>query len=703
MENGRDIADADWERYDTLSKSLVSKRIEDAKPRTNLHQLGLASFLLALRDADNLGTNGRKSLKHADKEAYQVLELRRTLVEARRTDLLKQQDVQDALRSAEQQAAQTAFGNPKRRAEDYKTFLLSDVFWDRVRYKGKKPRSERMSECLMRLNALDPSAAEQVAHGWVAKEMGQDPGAVLCSLPTGQAEKAARDLLDYLASLPEVQRVGMGHLPAQVRPGSTMNPAVAIHECLAAPEQRAAIARALTRSLRAPGLRRSLQTDDAQTIFDTLKHYNVEGAQFADKMTKSAFLGRGIAAVFSLWSVAAVYESFPPRDGNGRLRKEQLAAGSQAAIGMLGSAPAFAKLVCPTPDTKQVGAVTRALAHGSKIKLVCGALSIVGDCVGLYFACRGVEAELKNEDTVGVVTNIASCIASVGGFSIGLSMICGGAACPPLLIGAAALAIGAALVDGFFGQSALTGKVYEHLRDLGISGSEEDTREEFYASTRGRSRAAVRACSASATLPLNKRLELINGCAKGKTKGYEETTIWKMFADTRAQPQAFVWLIESTDPARVADELEDTREAADLLKWTLLAYDGVGRPPGRGFAEQLLEHCRQHRWKPLHAFIDELSDSPRLTKLYQKVSAATIKAACQALMKDKTNAGAEYALCHLLVFASMKQLNEMFSYATNYARDVKDELEPDQWKRIYRRINSDHADQGVRYTVSQLR
>lgn len=721
-EQGREIVNAEWERYDALAKSAISSKIEAATKRSNprnpsnLHKFGVATFLLALRDAETLGKKGKNTLRKEDAEAYQMLELRRQQVQDHYTALMDKPDVRDTLRSCEAAAAKQAFGNPPARAKSYKVFLLSDSFWEGLRKEPAKERSAKMSKCLMRLNALDASAAEDVAHGWMGKELEVDPLSLLVELPVNEAEKAARDLLDFLAELPEVQHLRAGRLPPRVTSAPSMTPAAGIYAFVNDPKHRASIARSMTQAIRAPQIRAQLQrSTDANAVFRALRDYKIDGAGFLDTLTKSQFMGKGVAAFFSLWGLSAISKSFPPRDAAGRLKKEQLAASVQAGFGLAGSLPTITRFCADgigallpatlisdfksLPGAAKVGGKVTALAP--KIVALCDALPILGDSVGLYFSCRGLEREMKNKDSVGMVANIAGALSNVGGFMAALVYVGTGVACPPLVIGSLALALGGALLDGFFGESELTGKIKQHLETLGIFKAEAGARDAYANRLGSRSSKSVRKYSGSSTLPLAERLKVITGCIKGKTKEWEETTVWKMFKDTRSQPQNFIWLIEATDAARVADELEDSREAADLLSWTLSAYASMGRVPGRGFTEQLIELCKQHRWQPLYCFIDDLADDPLgIGKAFDKVPAKELKRACKELMDGKTGEGAETALCHLLAFASPAQLNEIFHYDSVYAGRVKSELPADQWKRVRKQMTGRGASKGALYSAS---
>ena len=685
-DRGRDITDTEWGRYDQTVKSRVAALIaaegklpEARRDRSPLHQLGLCAFLLSLRDAEDLGKHKKQTLAQYDRDAYEVLELRHGLLAEKHATLLKNPTVAAALQKADAEAIRETLGDRVQRARDYRTHLLSDRLWDAVRSDPPKQRTERLHTCLLRLAALDPRAAEAVAQGWIAREVHADPVGVLQSVSTERAEAAATALLVHLER----------QIPPTVRSGHPAAPLAALQECLAQPAARTAIARGLTRSLQVPALRQQLQRCDAQAIYATLAHYDVRAGRFMDLLTRSDVPGRTLGSFFALWSIVAVAASFPLHDEAGELRTQQVTAGLQGALSLGANAGSLAKWVSERAS--------------SKLTVPSRALVVVGDALGVYLAARGMAAEQKNQDTVGVVANALLCVASVNSFALTLSLVCGGAACPPLLIASFAVILGAALLDGMFGESALTGTVRRHLDTLGITQQENDVRRSYDRTLRNTSRDSVRASAATSNLGLTQRLALINSCAKGKTCGYEEATIWKMFADTRAQPQAFIWLIESSDPARIAEELEDTNEACDVLTWTLRAYASAGRPPGRGFDQQLVALCKAHRWQPLWAFIDAVSDDPQLLRAYEAVAPETLRLACVALMDGHTGEGAETALCHLLAFASATQVEVLFKAGTNFARRVENELPQKQWTRVRMHVDRERNTAGARRPLEQRR
>ncbi len=709
---GRDISDDDWESFDKAARKHAAEAIR-GRSAGPIHQFGIAVRLIGLADPKAMLGEGRENLREHDLEAYRVLEPRKALVDARRAELFQTPEVQTMLAEAKA-AAVTKLGSG--RAQAYRDYLMSPAF---AAVLDKKPASERtahLSKCLVRLHTLEPSHAEAVAEHWTAQQICQNPIALLQSLPPAQAERALRDLLEVLVKLSHEEQVRCGVVPADLRGGPPGGPLLSMHKCLADEPSRTAIARALVRGVRAPSFRDVLERIGTDRALDSLARYDNRSAQFFEALKRSDPSRRMLSTILGAWGLIASATSPNGAAGDEAYRHRRAAASLQAAVAFIGGAD---ETLCAAGDafnwlrTAVTGKRYRLIATGATapnrlhllaklgpIDKACKFLGPLADALSLYVSALNVGVEMRNRDPAGVVASIGGCISAVGGFCYGLTVI-GGAAFPPFLIASAVIALGSYLLNEFAGQSSLTGQIKDDLQALGVFRSEDRALADYKTAVRsnnaGRSvdRTTVRGYQGASTLSLNKRLEVINGCIKGKTKATQETIVWTMFRDSRSVPGNFVYLIEATDPTRIADELENDNEARDVMLWTLDAYQALGRPPGRGFSEQLLEHCSQHRSYLIVRFFCEL-DRPQRCKAFDRLAGSVIREAAGKLCKGHTNGQDECALSTLLAHATLAQLDTVFGDDRTFARRVEDELSCKQWKALYRRMVSAEASSRLR-------
>lgn len=712
---GRDITDTQWDRFDKLVREKAAKTIEAATSGA-VYKFQTAIRLISLSDPNAKIGKHQQCLRQHDNEAYEVLEPRKALVDARRAELFQTPEVQKVFSDAKRDAAAVTLGSLQGRAESYRNYLLSPAFAARLDAEAESKRAALLTSCLIRLHTLEPSYGEAVAEHWTAQQLCQSPIAMLEDLPQQQVERALLDLLEVLAKLSHEEEMSRGVVPADLRGVPPVGPVLSVYKCLAEEPSRTSIARALTRGMKTPYLRDQLDRAGTDRALEALARHNNHTARFVEALKRTDSTRRVFSTILGAWALAAACTSPDGSTGDQAYRHRRAASSLQAAVAFIGATD---ETLCVSGDafnwlrTKITGKSYRYVATGAvapnRLHLIaehglvsktCKWLGPFGEALSLYVSALNVGVEMKNHDTAGTVAAIGGCLSAVMGFCYTLTVI-GGAAFPPFLIVSAVIGVGAFLLNEFCGTSSLTGRITDDLTTLGVFGSEAKALSAYKRSIRNSNaggslnRETAKQYQGAPRLSLNKRLEVINGCIKGKTKATQETIVWTMFRDSREVPANFVYLIEATDPARIADELEDDNEARDVMLWALDAYQALGRPPGRGFNEQLVEHCSQHRSYMIVRFFREL-DRPQRSRAYDRVPGSVLREAAGKLCKGHTNAQDECTLSTLLGHATLAQLDAVFANDYKFARRVEDELTAKQWKALYRRMVGAGATSGLR-------
>lgn len=720
MSAGVEITDARWAAFDEAIRSELRRRFGFARKDTPVHRLGVVAALLGMLDSEKLGPKANKTLREYDREARNVLAMRRVLLERQRTELLADRTVREVFEKSEQSARYARFGYNDSQYKSFARFLLSDAFEAQLRGMSPTNAAKRREVQVGRLASVAPKLAEEVACHWAAKQIERDPIEVLRRLPEADRRRGAEVLLEFLSKVPAGSDT---RKPAPKSP-TVMGASTGLHALLTTPKARKALADKLALMLHSPALRNSIAHLDDTAMIARLKVHNVAGIEFLDAFTRSPDVGRGVTTLFSMWAIFVVARNSAPLDEHGRVRWEQMRVNAHSLISITTTLPDVAKF-CEAPlgpwmakvisDEFGTGKVsgaackmTKLAAHGPKFKVFCESLGVIGDFFTLPFAIKAIQDECGTEDVVGMTAKVAGCISTAGGLALGLCAVASVAVPPLLIVGTACLGIASAIVDSKFGESALTGTIRKDLRYLGIADDEDAAHEEFATEmrtvTRGYgamyyggtytarervelSHKTIRSNVANAEF--NKKLALINHYFDGKTSGKQETLVLGIFNDARRDPATFIRLVEAADGTVIADELQKTSEACRMLCWTARAYESLGLPPGRGLTDQLIEHCRQHRWKTIVEYLGEVTRSnPLLGRSYSKISASVLMACGNNLMEGWTRSGEEWALNWLHVAASDKQIDELVAHdrAVYYFSDLEDEMKSADWKKLFARL-----------------
>lgn len=741
MSQGVEIKDSRWEAFDAAIEDNLRIWFNVAKKNEPLHRLGVVASLLAMLDSEQLGSKANKTLVEYDREARNVLVMRRVLLERQRKELMKETTVRETFVRSERSGRYKTFGHNDGIFKRFAQFLISDAFEREVTGLGAVEGAKRREVQIGRLASVSPEFAQEVACHWAAQQIEKNPINVLRRLPQAERERGLEALLTFLSKLPEGKNPMRGNVvPPSSKSPTLMAPASGLNAMLTTAAARKALARNLALMLHSDVLRNSIGHLDDVAMIARLKANNVAGADFLDMFTKTASAGRGVTTLFSMWGIFVVARNSAPLDDKGNIRWDQMRTNVHSLIGVTTTLPDVGKF-CDLPvrfvmakilsDEFRGGKVgnaackaTNFAAHSVKFKVFCESLGVIGDFFTLPFAIKALADECGNEDLVGTGAKIAGCISTAGGLALGLCAVAGMTVLPILVVGTAFLGIASAIVDSKFGQSALTGKIRKDLRYLGISDDEEAAHEELatemrtvtrgygamyyggtYTATEQTKISYSRVRTNAASVSFDKKLHLINYYLDRKTRAKEETLVLGIFDDTRRDSATFIRLVEATDPIVIADELQDSAEASRMMCWTARAYQALGRDPCPGLSEQLIEHCRQHRWKTIVAYLREVTGSnPELARSYGRISAETLKKCGINLMNGSTRSGEEWALSWLHVAASKEQLDALARLpgSSRHFERLRKEMKTADWKKLHARMRDKRADPYTHGIASQL-
>lgn len=740
---GVQIAEKTWERIETSVSQSVGEAFTKEKWGSDTHKLGVALSLLAMLETGSLGKKANQTLEQYDSEARDALALRRVHLEKRRDAWAATEEVKRVLSKARASGIAAVLGsNPTPRIQAHAEYLKSDAFLSTTRSLPDATRAERLKAEALRIVSLDADLGQEVARAWMADELKCNPLRAIRGVCDKKATQALEDVLALLAKL-SGDDDAMRHAAGPQGPkGAMMIPGTAIHKLIATAAARRTIATGLSQAMRTRSFYSSLAADDPSLIAK-LKADGVPGAELLEKIAKAGFVGRGITSFFSLWGLAAVTECFPPVDKDGKVKWGQLAVSTSTGLSIAGNLPDIGKFLSAdvgpllgkflSTEFKAAKVVQSActatkVTQAAKFVRVCEFLGPVGDAIALPMAFMAVGNERRNEDAVGVATNVVGCVSSVAGLTGGILVLAGSGVGLPLAVAAAFVGITAALIDAGFGESALTGKIREDLRYLGVSDKEEKTYErlttEMRTVTRGyggygyggtytaRQRCAVSSSTVrqrAQTANRYEKVQLLTKYLEGWTTSSDEKLVWQVLYDTPYTNNEFLDLMKAVDARRVARELENDDHAAKVMIWTIRAYERANEPIGAAFNDQLLQHCREHHDGAVTNFhsrvvVSNPSGDQISLDTYAKIDPKVIVEATKLLMAGNTDGDEERAVYRLLAKTDHAQFCKAIEYGkTPYLRQLKDELGSILWHDLHDDMTDKRSTPAVRHYARIVR
>lgn len=740
---GAKISEETWTRIEASVAEHVGAAFTKERRGTDTHKLGVALSLLAMLETGSLGKRANQTLEQYDSEARDVLALRRVLIEKQRDDWAGTEGVKRVLSKARATGiARVLGGNPGTRIEAHAEYLKSDEFLRTTRSLPDAQRAERLKVEALRIASLDSERAQEVARAWMADELQCNPLRVIRGVCEAKATRALEDVLTVLAKLTE-DNDAMRRAAGPAGPtGAMMIPGTAIHKLVATSAARRTMAKGLSQAMRTRSFYGSLAADDPALIA-RLKADRVPGAELLEKISKAGFVGRGITSFFSMWGLASVTECFPPLDADGKIRWGQLAVSTSTGLSIAGNLPDIGKFLSAdigpllgkflsvefkaTKVVQSACSATR-VTQAAKFVRVCEFLGPVGDAIALPMTFMAIGDECRNEDAVGTATSVVGFASSLAGLTGGILVLAGSGVGLPLAVAAAFVGITAALIDAGFGESALTGKIREDLRYLGISTAADKTYQRLTTEVRTVTRAyggygyggtytAQQRCAVSSSTVrerarcanIHEKVQLLTKYLEGWTTSGEEQLVWQVLFDTPYTNNEFLDLVKATDPRRIARELENDDHAAKVMIWTIRAYERAGQPIGPAFNEQLLQHCKEHHDGAVTNFHERVVVSgPSGDQIsygsYAKIDPKVIVEATKLLMSGDTNGAEERTIYRLLAKTDRPQFCKAIEHGgVRYLRQLKDELSAILWGGLHDDMTDKKSTPTVRHYANIVR
>lgn len=711
----RQVRQTQVDALNTKVSHNISDMFKNAPKGSNVHKLGTALSMMQMLNSDQLGDDKNKNLEQYDAEARGILGMRRSQVEDMVQELMQKPDVKAAFAKARNKGMEQVFGqNHQEVGKEYANYILSDGFYQELSGLSEQAKGERLKSEIQRLTVLDPQLAQQTAADFAAKELQQQPEKFLQQFSKDQLEDAVGKMLQLEAQSSAAQEA----VSAAKTGGSVLGKGMDVKGLLNNEQTRRKIASALSEAMSHKSFYAAMGDDAKSTaLIQRLNNMGTEDAKYAaqvvERMKTGGSFGRGLSSFMSGVALAGIVTNFPPVDKEGNIQWGSVAGMTSSGLGITGSAPTIAKfikedlgLMKSASSAAKAGDLAGDIANAGKFAKVAKWLGPVGDAISLPFSISGAVNEHANEDSVGTWTNGVSAGASVLGIAGGVAAAAGSTGIGiPVAVVAGVIGLGAAGIDYFFGESALTGQVRQDLRYLGISGAEEQTYKNMttekvtktgffggtYTDTEHLSHAQIRERAKSATP--EQKVQLINQYMDQNTSGSEETLIYNILYDTPYEGQKFLDLIENIDTQQLASELESDSQAGKVLDWITKAYQKAGKPPGKALTDFMRQLAKDHRDEIINDYLKNTDKA-----FYQKIDPSAIRDMTNFLMAGDTNSGEEKAIYELLNKTSYAQFNKLIEDGKfGYIQDLKSELSTSQFRNVRKWMQD--ADAGASITL----
>jgi hypothetical protein len=274
----------------------------------------------------------------------------------------------------------------------------------------------------------------------------------------------------------------------------------------------------------------------------------------------------------------------------------------------------------------------------------------------------------------------------------------------PLALVGAAIGLIAAFIDWGWGESNLTGQARRDLRALGISDAEEDAFDELATSVRTRKHPIFHRDEFRVPYPSGEtyttqerqradhdtvlrqvanastaqKVGMINVFLEEATSASEETLVYRVLKQTPYEHGQFLELMEALDCRRLAQELEDDRQAGIVMKWTAVAYNREGRPPGRAFIDQLMQHAEDQHEGAIDVFLEDV-DRP----IYQRIEPTVLLEATRKLLAGHASRGESRTIARMLWLTSWAQFNAVIERGNvEYVRQLRSSLQAAELRQV---------------------
>ena len=708
-------------RIDGAIGRHVQAAIERGEEGSKLHKLGCAMGLIALLDAKNLGKYKNETLDQFDPDAREVIELRRTAIDAKIAELMRDKVVRGAMARARSDGMREVLGDPRVAIDRYANYIVSDRFWQGMAGLTEQQQANRLEVEYMRLACLDPELAQDLRFEIATMQLQYSPVSVFSRMPANERTQATEKILLLLAGLIE-RDAGMTDAQwavGQAKKGSKLaGTSKTLAKVLRNSQTRFRVAQAIGKRLSHRSFYAAMASDNPTLALGAdLDAESREAAEQAFEAAKKyGWIGRGLSTLTTLIGIAGIVTSWPPTDGQGNIVWTKLGVLAGSTLSVAGSGPMIAEFI----KKDLLGRAAKAAGIAAKVGNIFKVLGPIGDTIFVVVNIAEAFNEAKNEDTVGMYSRIGQAIGGAIGVAGGLILLFGGTAMTgvglPIALAGAIIGLVAAVVDWIWGESAGAGQAKQDLRYLGISGAEEaayrtlatdrHTVTKAYAGYRvggtytvtehrwiGAERAGKRAGRAS----LAEKRGLLNQLLLGHTDGEEEDLIFNVLRDTPYDNDQFLELMEAVDAARVAEELENSRRAGTVMAWTAIAYTRAKRQPGRALNRQLLQHGKDHDVVAIDTFLDKVVTNGDRAATYHAIEASVICETTKLFLKGHTNSAELRVICRMLEMTSDAQFDAVMEWGSLwYIRRMASELTRAQLADLTKRMTRTGAKDIVR-------
>ncbi|PKL78337.1 MAG: hypothetical protein CVV27_03440 [Candidatus Melainabacteria bacterium HGW-Melainabacteria-1] len=587
----RAIEAAEMDQVLGAYNTLVRARLDQARPGTPLDK-----FETSLRLMASLGD----SRLQQDTQAWEVLQMRRAQIEAQYQNLTQSPEIKQVFASARTEALRQVFGQDLQpRAQAQAAWLLSDDFQQQLdALKGPEIQA-RVQQELSNLAALNPKLAEQVAGELFEKTLSRQ---AIKSLQSAGAEgDAARAGLGQALSVylkAQQSAAGIGMQATNLARLSSLGD-----------EKLAELGQAVADLAQGSGA----VTQDAQklanTLLDRVDDLPLEMRQDASALISHLHAQNILGTVLLAGSVAGLLNRELPQDPKAWVGL------TTASLGTASMSHFAFRLVGLNQAADLAGKLNfKAALGGLQIPVLGSVLTGINTTLD---AMAFVD-ELYNEDSVGATSRalgVGSGLATLAAITL-----MSGPAAPVTLIGATVVGVTAWGIDSVWGESDLTGRIRQQLRQTGISEQEQ----------------ALLATATSGKSPGSnpERAALIAALMDQATDSAEESQIHQILMQT--PDQDFLPLLAQLHLPRLCAELENTTQVVDLLKRSTELAAAEGKPPAPVLAPMLSSLAEARRGEALSNFVrqaapEQLSglSTEQLQHMVQDLSAGWHKSSTQ--------------------------------------------------------------------------
>lgn len=542
------------EQLMTAYNTQIKTGLENAPPDSPLARFSGTLKLMA---------NLQDPRLQQDTQAWELLQLRRSQIEAAYAEQSQQPEVKALFEQSRKTAMRESFGNPAARAQEQAEWITSPEFKAGMQSLPPAQAQARIQEAILGLAILDPKLAAKTTQVLTAELLEQQALTSLQSLgPEGESARKGFD-----------KALGVYLKTQQSAIKSTMSANQVSRLMQLSNEQIDELSKAVA------GLAAGTQAKTPLELMKALAgkldklpaHLRNDAAKLIDNLSKERVLG----SLSLVGSVAGLLNQEVPTNPKAWLTT------TSSVLGTAGSVHHGLRLLGFHNAADLANKINYQLPVGSVKVPMLGALTTT---LGIATDTLGLMEESANEDHIGMqarTVGIGSGVASLAALTL-LS----GPAAPAVLIGSTVVGLAAWGINSVYGESDLTGELRQQLRKSGITPHEE----QLIQTVAPEQRAATQ----------NERVALSNALLDRGTDATEDARIGLQVmggsdAEFRDQLEALHLprLIRELDDAQLVPLLEriyktspDTESRQALIDSSLQVFQSQNRPAA---LQQLLQ------------------------------------------------------------------------------------------------------------------